>query len=85
MRYSNGLLALASSDYQTFLWGVTPKIDAQGRGNGDIDFDRKTARGIITRYIQIQLTIHANESFLVQENMDCLFQENGDKILWKIN
>lgn len=85
MRYGNVESQVKRGAYKGFIWNRIPTVDAMGKGNGDEEFDFDEQQFISTQYVQLIITMRRSEetSFLVQENSDCLLQENGSNIIWK--
>lgn len=84
IRYANSLFKMLGASYHDMVWDKTPTYDKNKNGNGETDFDISTQKLISARYVQLKIILRRVEAFmLVQENQDCLLQENGDNILWK--
>lgn len=85
MRFGESVVDIQSNDYKSFIWNHIPRIDNNGYGNAEVDFDRSTARTIASRYVQIRIRLNTNNFSLLQEDLDCLLQEDLCKILWKVD
>ncbi len=84
IRYASFAKGINVARYQTMVWDKMPTFDNTKTGNGVKEFNFNSQKIIATRFIQLKIILRRVEAFmLVQENEDCLLQENGDNLLWK--
>lgn len=85
MKFGESRFEVRNSDFKSMVAHRDIEIDQQGRGTAHLNFDRRSARKVATRYFQLQITLTSAQFMLVQENLYCLLQENNENLLWKLD